>query len=140
VSPGTGEGGCVGEPGGPDRDMARESLELSGDGAEDDGLGAPRPADDDEFGVGEGDYGGEDAADRLGQGCPQIVCSRIVASDRRQQCVHVDCCRSVTPEAQRAEHIDEGDGPAIWADREDVGDFADQAGVSPAYHLTWLTG
>ena len=64
--------------------MAGESLELRGDGVEDDGLGAPRPADDDEFGVGEGDYGGEDAADRLGQGCPQIAGSRIVACGCRE--------------------------------------------------------
>ncbi len=35
---------------------------------------------------------------------------------------------------QRAEHVDEGDGPAVRTDREDVGDLADQAGVPPAYH------
>ena len=90
VVPGAGEGGCVGESRGPDRDMAGESLELRGDGVEDDGRGAPRPADDDEFGVAESDHGGEDAADRPGQGCPQIACLRIIGFDRRQQCGHVD--------------------------------------------------
>ena len=63
VVPGAGEGGCVGESRGPDRDMAGESLELRGDGVEDDGRGAHVPPMMTSSGS-QSDHGGEDA-DRL---------------------------------------------------------------------------
>ena len=79
--------------------MPGQPTEGRGDRVENERMGAPRAADDDEFRVGQGHHGGENPADGLAQRLAGGLRLRLAAADRGQQAAGVNRRRGGSPEA-----------------------------------------
>ncbi len=97
-------------------------------------MAAPRTADDDEFRIGQRHDGGQYPVNGLGEVVTDGRRAGLRAGGGSQEAVHVDRRGARPPQAQFAEYLGEGHGPAGRAGRDEVGDLARQA-VVPAPDL-----
>ena len=111
---GSGQGGLAGYFRGAQRHVSGIAGELLGDGPDDCGLGAPRPADDDELGVGQGHDGGQDSADGFGHRGADPPGVGIWALNGSGQGVGVDGGGAGVAEVEFGEDVGEMGGSAPW--------------------------
>jgi hypothetical protein len=102
------------------------------DGLHDNRVAPPGAADDDQPRVGERDDVGEDSADGLAEGVPHGRGPSVLAGGHAEQAAGIDGRRAGPAQAEFAEYLDQGCGPPVRADGDDVRDLASQPSPPPA--------